>query len=158
MVATGWSPLRSRRQASWLARWIASSASANWAGVGDARRVHAELVAEQGEGGRLVDRLPPEEEVAERLGHPVDVAVPVDAVLLVDEPAQVVANQPGSVKWCRQAHTEMPASRAAVSICAVVLDGGRVVASLASARAGPTRATGGGGSARGRRRAAKSSA
>ena len=153
IVATGASPLCSRRHASWLARWMASSASGNPSGPEPTRRVDAPPVAGEGVEGRLVDRLPAGDQVAEGLGHPVDVALPEEAGLGVDEPAFVLGEPPGQ-REVVQAHPHVdPGVAGRLQHLGVVLDRVGVVAAGLRARGGPTRATAGAGSGRARRRA-----
>ena len=112
------------------------------------RRQHAELVARR-VAERLVDRLPPEDEVAERLRAEGDVARPVIGAGVVvaertvadlGEPpreGEVVQTDPG----CDPGVTRGGEHRA------VVLDRGRRPAGPLRARCGPTRSTGDGGEA-----------
>ena len=95
---------------------------------------------------RLVDRLPPEHEVAERLADPVDVAGPVVGTgPLVEEAAQVVA-EPARQREVVQARPDADAGVARrAQHGRVVLDRVGVVACPARARGAPSRATGGGG-------------
>ena len=88
---------------------------------------------------RLVDRLPTEDQVAERLGAELDVARPVvRAGPLVDEAALADSvNQPGSVKWCRQTQGAMPALAGRAQHLAVVLDRRGVAAPLLGLDARP---------------------
>ena len=81
--------------------------------VAVAGRDGAEQVPADGVEGRLVDRLPPRHQVAEGLAHPVDVAAPEQAPLLVVAEAVEVVGEPAREREVVEAHPDREAGVAA---------------------------------------------
>ena len=152
MVQVGWSPERSRRQASWLASIVASRASANTVKSGTARRRGPQQPSTGGVGHGLVHRLPAVDQVAEGLRHPVHVAGPeVGAGAAVQEPALVLA-EPAREGEVVQAGPDRQAGVApGAQHLPVVLDRRPVVLSGPGLQAGPVQREAVVGAARARR-------
>ncbi len=97
------------------------------AGVAVAGRMDPPSEAGQGVERRLVDRLPARHEVAEGLGHPVDVALPVHAGLGFDE-AALVLGEPARQREVVQAGPHVdPGVAGGAQHLGVVLDRSAVV-------------------------------
>ena len=109
-VAVGVAGVRRSRAASapaWcIVREHAATASR---AVAVAGRDGAEQVAAEGVEGRLVDRLPAGHQVAEGLGHPVDVAAPEQPALLVVAEAVEVVGEPARQREVVEAHPDRQA-------------------------------------------------
>ena len=93
-MAVGVAGVRRSRAASAPAWCIVSSTRAASRAIAVTGRDGAEQVAADGVEGRLVDRLPAGDQVAEGLADPVDVPAPQQAALLVVAEAVEVVGEP----------------------------------------------------------------